>query len=96
MSNEVAIIAGLSLFLTWSVTIAAVMAWLNRKFSELTEAIHTRLSVDDYRKERNVALGRMSTLEHWALRLGNSVSINFADVSMPDYRVHGSGDGEIL
>lgn len=88
VTNEVVVVAAAGLFLTWTATVVGVVTWLNKKFGELHEAIHTKLSVDDYRREMFVERRRTSALEWWALRLGSSVRVDFATMSEPDNRAH--------
>ena len=95
MSNGLLLVATVTLFLTWNGLLVGVILWLNKKFADLHDAIDTRLSVDDYRRERNIGLTRIGRLEWWALRLGGSVKVDFASMSSRDNRTHnenGNGD----
>lgn len=83
------LVASLSLFLAWSGILVGVVLWLSTRFNKIDRAIARRISAEDFSKQQETVIRRLTTIERWALRLNGSVKINFAEVSAPDYRAHG-------
>ena len=86
-------IAALTLFLVYSTGLVygsvRIVLWLSKRLSDIEIVINTRVSTEHFKEEIDEIRIRVEAIERWALLLNGSVKVDFAEVSMPDHRVHG-------
>lgn len=76
MSDASIFIAGISLLILWTGTVASCLVWLQHKFEAVLALINSRVSTEDYNSKHESLSERVRELELWRAAKNGSVEGN--------------------